>query len=745
MSVVEKFNGLNGAVVTRNEIASLIADAAKQGQFLIVQRLETVLYSHPNEHEFTLNITEPAFEQVPESLLHCLPFEADNHEAIYGLGKPVSTDAIYSMVTDLMLNTIKEVGHLPWQKEWTGTGLFGAMNYVSKKVYSGINFLTLNFDIKTSKNGKRYLVPAEFKQPYYLTFNQIQEAGATLKKGSKGREVIYYNFIINYKDGKLKFSGSDANKFAAFVKQHGITPEQVKKHTTRVPILKYYNVFRADDCTGLKFKEVKQREIEPNETAQLIIDNYPNHPRYILGEDNRAYYTPVLDTVNMPLITAFNKEAAYYSTFFHEIVHSTGHSKRLDRNMSGSKGNSDYAFEELIAELGAVYLSAESGILFHTRENSAKYLRGWNSRLVGELENDNRFFMRAAAQAQKAADWILDYDADDVPAYVRKSVKNTVAEKPQQKLKTKPKKKTIAEKPNQKLKKPTKKHLEKVNPEPKVEPNGQTALFGAVSNIEVNEPIIETEKIIEKPVISQNSKVQKIGSSNSEAAEFYTVKGEFGNFLQRVERKKVHSVVITMDGEQGAGKTTTLYKAMEAFASAGNKCLFISGEEHPTSALAIEKTEKYLSEASKQNIDTIGEVESKEELYDLIKPYEIVFIDSWQKLLRMVGNLQLDEDLRKAFDGKVFVIIFQQTTTGRTKGGAEVVFDGDIIIKMVKGERFSENYAYFDKHRYTVVPTETIRYNIAAGTVYNPEQPETNSDSSPEIVSEIKALPFEVN
>lgn len=246
--------------------------------------------------------------------------------------------------------------------------------------------------------------------------------------------------------------------------------------------------------------------------------------------------------------------------------------------------------------------------------------------------------------------------------------------------------------------------------------SNQIGLFGTEKkSIQVSKPI------------STNPKVQKIGASSNVKSSYFNVAGEVGKFLQGVERKPVHSVVITLDGQQGAGKTTTLYKFMEAFAVTGNKCLFISGEEHPDSDLAKGKVKDYLTETAKKNIDTIGEIETADELYKLINPYDIIFVDSWQKLQRMVGNIRLDEDLRKKFDGKVFVIIFQQTTTGRTKGGAEVVFDGDIITKMVKGSRFTDNYAYFDKNRYTKVHIETLRYNIASGKLYNPEQPATET------------------
>src|SRR5690606_35440054 len=142
------------------------------------------------------------------------------------------------------------------------------------------------------------------------------------------------------------------------------------------------------------------------------------------------------------------------------------------------------------------------------------------------------------------------------------------------------------------------------------------------------------------------------------------------------------------------------------------------------------KVNKYLSSSAQANIDMLAEVDSKEEVLSLVEPYQVIFIDSWQKLQRMVGAIRLDEDLRKAFDGKVFVIIFQQTTTGRTKGGSEVVFDGDIIIKMKKLSSFSDNYAFFDKNRYTLVPLEQLGYNIAGQKVIDPQDQDSTEVST---------------
>lgn len=384
------------------------------------KRLPSGLRNEIRKAANIIGLSSPYSENpVDESMLNGLEYIPEEVE-FTGLGKPVSQNDIYNYVTDLIINTIKKVGHLPWQKEWIGGGSENeAKNYVTKKTYNGINFLLLNFDIKYDKlTGYNYLVPIKFEQPYYLTFNQIEEAGAKLKAGSKARRVIYYTMIFSYKNGDLEISTTDKAKYTEFIKSNGITAQQIKEFGKKIPVIKYYNVYRADDCTGLKFPpKPKPKTTSPIEQAQAIIDGYPNPPKYtFIGAD--AYYQPANDLVNMPKIAAFTKEEFYYSTFFHEIIHSTGHSKRLDRGNDtrkrdgGQEDKKAYAFEELVAELGAVFLCSEAGILFTTVENSAKYLKGWNSRLITELENDNRFFLKASAQAQKAANWILDRNTE---------------------------------------------------------------------------------------------------------------------------------------------------------------------------------------------------------------------------------------------------------------------------------------------------------------------------------------------
>lgn len=104
----------------------------------------------------------------------------------------------------------------------------------------------------------------------------------------------------------------------------------------------------------------------------------------------------------------FKVEQEYYCTLFHEMIHSTGHYERLQRDLKGKFGSKSYAFEELIAELGASFLCGESGIFYFTMNNSAAYIKGWSKKLVDELTADNKFFVKAAAAAEKASEFILD-------------------------------------------------------------------------------------------------------------------------------------------------------------------------------------------------------------------------------------------------------------------------------------------------------------------------------------------------
>jgi hypothetical protein len=330
-----------------------------------------------------------------------------------GLGKPVPAADIYKMVTDKVISMFKDAKASDYHRAWKDDAFFIPLNYDSKKPYRGVNRLLLEENIGIIGSN-----------PYFLTFKQIKKHGGKLKKGSKGYEVIYYTFIYSVPaaPNRKAFKTTEIADVIAHLQKYNL-PDSVVK---RVPLLRYYRVFNGKDVEGIDFKlqEVKIGRAVPdsaseNEAAQLIVENYPNPPAIKHG-GNKAYYERIQDLVRMPKVEQFDSVNDYYRTLFHELTHSTRHENRLNREkISFRFGDTGYAKEELVAEFGAVFLSAWAGILWYNNKNHAAYLKGWNN-VIEEAENDNKFIMQAAAAAQKATDYILNLDANGQPAFLKK-------------------------------------------------------------------------------------------------------------------------------------------------------------------------------------------------------------------------------------------------------------------------------------------------------------------------------------
>jgi antirestriction protein ArdC len=292
--------------------------------------------------------------------------------------------SLYEEVTNRIIAMI-EKGVTPWRKTWSTYGL--ARNYISGRQYTGINYLLMN--------NTRHSIP------YFLTFNQVKELGGKLKKASEGSLVIY--FKIFYKDSKDNtLTGEEANT-------RRLKGEEIKV----LRFIRYYNVFCVSDVEGVdldlnRFNEAKLTDNERIERCEQIIRNMPNPPILKQIDANRAYYHSALDYINLPDIKQFEISEHYYATYFHELTHATGHSSRLARaevmDFSGF-GSKPYSKEELVAEMGASFLSYYSQIDYESvYENSASYLTGW----LKVLKQDPRFIFKVSADAQKAVDYILN-------------------------------------------------------------------------------------------------------------------------------------------------------------------------------------------------------------------------------------------------------------------------------------------------------------------------------------------------
>ena len=276
-----------------------------------------------------------------------------------------------------------------WQCSWNQAGL--PKNITTGISYRGWNIFWLNFH--TMLNG--------YATPYYLTYKQAQALGGNIRKGEKGTRIVYWATI----ESKRKDDGSDSTANNATTADTDAL--QVKPSTKLVP--KAHTVFNIAQAEGIDFDLPSSTFKSKNEQIlaceQVIADM--SNPPVIHCNGNSAYYIPSTDTVVIPSLTSSITAEGYYSTFFHELAHSTGHSSRLNRKElveSDGYGKANYAKEELTAEMTSAFLCAITSIGLPTLANSAAYIKGW----LKALRNDKTHILKAAAQAQRACDYILN-------------------------------------------------------------------------------------------------------------------------------------------------------------------------------------------------------------------------------------------------------------------------------------------------------------------------------------------------
>ena len=268
-------------------------------------------------------------------------------------------------ITDKLVALI-ESGQLPWRKPWTDSQGVGVMpsNAISGKDYSGINVVLLWM--------------SEFTDNRWLTFKQAQDLGGNVMKGEKSE------FITFYKQCSKETTNNDGTK-----------------EKSNYSMLKFYSVFNIEQCEGLNMDKVKGSAptplVEPVEAKSVALDVALACGAEVRHGGNTACFIPSADLIKMPNYEQFGDGTDYANTLLHELTHWTGHNTRLDRLKAKRHGDSAYAFEELIAELGSAFLAAEYGVELRDIEH-ASYLQSW----LKALKNDSKFIFQAAAAASKA-------------------------------------------------------------------------------------------------------------------------------------------------------------------------------------------------------------------------------------------------------------------------------------------------------------------------------------------------------
>lgn len=278
--------------------------------------------------------------------------------------------SVYEMVTERIIEQL-ESGVIPWEKPWTGVRS-GAFNRVSKKSYSLLNQMLLKYEGE------------------YATFKQWTELGGKVRKGEKSEIVVFWKVLP-----------------VEEVQEDGT------KTVKQIPLLKYINVFHISQVEGVEpLQKEELNDIEPIEKAESILIDYWTREQikveHVKGD--KAFYSPIRDMIQLPLFEQFKDANEYYSTAFHESVHSTMKESRCNRaeerkNKLVAFGSEDYSKEELVAELGSANLMNIIGI--ETRKsfrNSSAYIQNW----LSVLKNDVKFIVSASSKAEKAVNYILN-------------------------------------------------------------------------------------------------------------------------------------------------------------------------------------------------------------------------------------------------------------------------------------------------------------------------------------------------
>lgn len=219
-----------------------------------------------------------------------------------------------------------------------------------------------------------------------------------------------------------------------------------------------------------------------------------------------------------------------------------------------------------------------------------------------------------------------------------------------------------------------------------------------------------TEAPVTSLTVPRQTLAQQLATRPEVRESFLVADEQMSLFLGTLEKKTKDSLVITLTGKQGSGKTRFAFQFMNALAQR-YRVGHASIEEHPESVLYEEKAYQYLNDTALEHI-TAQDVRSLEELDTMIRTNEVIVIDSFQKMRELAPHFEIDKDLRKKYDGKLFLVIFQQTADGKMRGGSKSQFDGDIILFTETFPDYRENYVYPDKNRYNKLPATELQYSI---------------------------------
>lgn len=277
---------------------------------------------------------------------------------------------VYARVTDRIVEDLA-AGVRPWMKPWSAGYAEGRISRPLRHngtPYRGVNVLLLWGEAQARG----------FGSPSWMTYKQAQELGGQVRKGEAGSLVVYAD---RYTKSETNERGEEAEREVAFMKG--------------------YTVFNVEQIDGLpaQYLAPVPQPLPLHQSAEAF---FAATGAAFCHGGNRAFYAPARDFIQLPPSAAFRSAESYAATKAHELIHWTGHPRRNAREFGRRFGDRAYAFEELVAELGAAFLCADLGITPEVQPDHAAYLAHW----LQVLKEDKRAIFSAAAHAQRAADYL---------------------------------------------------------------------------------------------------------------------------------------------------------------------------------------------------------------------------------------------------------------------------------------------------------------------------------------------------
>ncbi len=290
---------------------------------------------------------------------------------------------IYTRVTDRIIEDLAK-GVRPWLRPWSASRTEGRVSAPLRHngaPYKGVNVLLLWAEAFAKG----------YTSALWMTYKQAAELGAQVRKGEQGSLVIYADRITMTEQND---SGEDVER--------------------SIPFLKGYTVFNAEQVDGLpiRFDAKPEPKAEPRPLIAVAEEFFDRTGARFQHGGDRAYFSPARDLIQLPAADNFRDAESYAATKAHELIHWTGCPSRCDREFGKRFGDTAYAREELVAELGAAFLCTSLGITPEPRDDHAAYLDHW----LAVLMADKRAIFSAATHAQRAADYLHDLQKEDAPS-----------------------------------------------------------------------------------------------------------------------------------------------------------------------------------------------------------------------------------------------------------------------------------------------------------------------------------------